>query len=99
MAQNLLYKNTDTVAYSYDIRNMLTETHNKHFSERFHNMYIDQCTMVNLPHTIPTVYININWGELFSPSGKILTSPPYVRSTTKYLTTTAGPAYPTIYMR
>lgn len=36
LAQKLLHNNTDTVAYSYDIRNMLTETQNKHFSERLY---------------------------------------------------------------
>ena len=33
LAQNLLHNNTDTIRYSYDIRNMLTAMHNRHFSE------------------------------------------------------------------
>lgn len=36
LAQNLLHNSVDTERYSYDIRNMLTETHNKHFSERLY---------------------------------------------------------------
>ena len=45
LAQKLLYKKagnknySDTITYSYDMRNMLTEAKNKHFSERL--FYID----------------------------------------------------------
>ena len=34
VAQKLLHNNRDAIRYSYDMRNMLTESHNKHFSER-----------------------------------------------------------------
>lgn len=34
LVQNLLHNNRDNIQYSYDMRNMLTELHNKHFSER-----------------------------------------------------------------
>ena len=33
LVQNLLHNKQDTIVYSYDLRNMLTESHNKHFSE------------------------------------------------------------------
>lgn len=33
LVQNLLHDNQDTIRYSYDMRNMLTATKNKHFSE------------------------------------------------------------------
>ena len=33
MVQNLLHNSIDTVRYSYDMRNMLTETRSRHFSE------------------------------------------------------------------
>ena len=36
MVQNLLCNKRDTIHYSYDMRNMLTETRNKHFSERIY---------------------------------------------------------------
>jgi len=36
LVQNLLHDNQDTIRYSYDMRNMLTETRNKHFSERLY---------------------------------------------------------------
>lgn len=36
VAQKLLHNNKDAVRYSYDMRNMLTETRNKHFSERLY---------------------------------------------------------------
>ena len=36
VAQNLLHDNRDTIRYSYDMRNMPTETRNKHFSERLY---------------------------------------------------------------
>ena len=36
LVQNLLHDNRDTIRYSYDMRNMLTETRNKHFSERLY---------------------------------------------------------------
>lgn len=45
LVQNLLYNKKDTIQYSYDIRNMLTEVHNKHFSERL--FYAD-----NLPLSV-----------------------------------------------
>ncbi len=35
LAQNLLH-NKDTITYSYDMRNMLTNTRNKHFSEKLY---------------------------------------------------------------
>ena len=31
-AQNLLHNNRDTIRYSYDMRNMLTESRNKHLN-------------------------------------------------------------------
>ena len=34
LVQNLLHQNKDTIRYSYDVRNMLTKLHNRHFSER-----------------------------------------------------------------
>ncbi len=33
LVQNLLYNGKDTITYAYDMRNMLTETKNKYFSE------------------------------------------------------------------
>ena len=36
LAQNLLHNERDTITYSYDKRNMLTETNSKHFSERLY---------------------------------------------------------------
>lgn len=33
LVQNLLHNQKDTIRYSYDLRSMLTESHNKHFSE------------------------------------------------------------------
>ena len=33
LVQNLLHNQKDTIRYSYDMRSMLTESHNKHFSE------------------------------------------------------------------
>jgi RHS repeat-associated protein len=36
VAQKLLHNNKNTIWYSYDMRNMLTETRNKHFSERLY---------------------------------------------------------------
>ena len=36
LARNLLHNKKDTVRYSFDMRNMLTETSNKHFSERLY---------------------------------------------------------------
>ncbi len=36
LVQNLLHDNQDAIRYSYDMRNMLTETRNKHFSERLY---------------------------------------------------------------
>ncbi len=56
-------------------------------------MYYGQLT----PYDTDCIYSNINWGELFSPSGKILTSPLYLRPTVKSLTTTV-PTYPTIHI-
>ena len=56
-------------------------------------MYYGQLT----PYDTDCIYSNINWGELFSPSGKILTSPLYLRPTMKSLTTTV-PTYPTIHI-
>ena len=34
LVQNLLCNRQDTILYSYDIRNMLTGTRNRHFTER-----------------------------------------------------------------
>ena len=34
LVQNLLHNGQDTISYSYDLRNMLTQTRNNHFSER-----------------------------------------------------------------
>ena len=34
LVQNLLHNSQDTIRYSYDMRNRLTETNSKHFSER-----------------------------------------------------------------
>lgn len=34
LVQNLLHNGQDTISYSFDMRNMLTQTRNKHFSER-----------------------------------------------------------------
>ena len=56
-------------------------------------MYYGQLT----PYDTDYIYSNINWGGLFSPSGKILTSPLYLRPTVKSLTTTV-PTYPTIHI-
>ena len=54
LAQNLFHNNIDTIWYSYDMRNMLTETNNKHFSERLY--YAD-----NLPlHASPCYNGNIS---------------------------------------
>lgn len=36
LVRNLLYNNMDTIWYSYDMRNMLTETRHRHFSERLY---------------------------------------------------------------
>lgn len=49
LAQNLLYNHQDTILYAYDIRNMLTEIQNKHFSERLY--YAD-----NLPESATACY-------------------------------------------
>jgi len=39
LAQNLLHNSVDSIRYSYDMRNMLTATKNKHFSEDL--FYVD----------------------------------------------------------
>lgn len=36
LAQNLLHNSSDTIRYSYDTRNMLTEAQNRHFSEKLY---------------------------------------------------------------
>ena len=36
LAQKLLYNQQDTITYSYDIRDMLIESHNKYFSEKLY---------------------------------------------------------------
>ena len=36
LVQNLLYNKRDIITYSYDMRNMLTEAQNKHFTERLY---------------------------------------------------------------
>ena len=48
LAQNLLHNNMDTIWYSYDMRDMLTETRNKHFSERL--FYADSLSL--LPQSV-----------------------------------------------
>ena len=57
-------------------------------------MYYCQLT----PYDTDFIYSNVNWDELFSSSGKILTSSLYLQPTVKYLTTTV-PTYPTIHIR
>ncbi|MBR4263322.1 MAG: lamin tail domain-containing protein [Paludibacteraceae bacterium] len=54
LVQNLLHNSQDTIAYSYDIRNMLTKTKNKHFSERL--FYADSIS--DFSHATP--YYNGN---------------------------------------
>ena len=54
LAQNLLHNNIDTIRYSYDMRNMLTETNNKHFSERLY--YAENLP----PHASPCYNGNIS---------------------------------------
>lgn len=49
LVQFLLHENSDTIKYAYDMRNMLTETRNKHFSERLY--YVD-----SLPQTATACY-------------------------------------------
>ena len=44
LVQNLLHNKKDAIHYSYDIRNMLTETQNKHFSERLY--YADSVSQI-----------------------------------------------------
>ena len=44
LAQNLLHNTRDAITYAYDIRNMLTGTHNKHFSERLY--YADSVSQI-----------------------------------------------------
>ena len=44
LAQNLLHNKRDAITYAYDIRNMLTGTHNKHFSERLY--YADSVSQI-----------------------------------------------------
>ena len=36
LAQNLLHNSVGTIRYTYDMRNMLTETNSKHFSEKLY---------------------------------------------------------------
>lgn len=36
LAQNLLHNHQDTITYSFDMRDMLTESRNKHFSEKLY---------------------------------------------------------------
>lgn len=36
LVQNLLHNSIDTISYSYDIRNMLTRTYSRHFTERLY---------------------------------------------------------------
>ena len=49
LVQNLLHNSADGVRYSYDMRNMLTESQNTHFSERLY--YAD-----NLPEGVSSCY-------------------------------------------
>ena len=44
LAQNLLHNKRDAITYAYDLRNMLTGTHNKHFSERLY--YADSVSQI-----------------------------------------------------
>ena len=75
LVQNLLYNNRDTIRYSYDIQNMLTETNNKHFSERLYyadnvpqygiqcyngNISVITTTLSNLQYTTYHRYDNLN---------------------------------------
>lgn len=45
LAQNLLHNHKDIIRYSYDMRNMLTETKNRHFSERL--FYADSLSLLS----------------------------------------------------
>ena len=47
LAQNLLHNRKDTIAYSYDMRSMLTMINNKHFDE--HLCYADVISGCNTP--------------------------------------------------
>lgn len=56
LVQNLLHNQRDTIRYSYDLRDMLTETNNKHFSERL--FYADNVS--NFSHATPCYNGNIS---------------------------------------
>lgn len=56
LVQNLLHNQRDTIRYSYDLRDMLTETNNKHFSERL--FYADSVS--NFSHATPCYNGNIS---------------------------------------
>ena len=47
LVQNLLCNKQDTIHYSYDMRNMLTETRNRHFTERL--FYADSLPLYAYP--------------------------------------------------
>ncbi len=61
LVQNLLHNSQDTIAYSYDIRNMLTKTKNKHFSERL--FYADSVS--DFSHATPCYNGNIAVARTF----------------------------------
>ena len=49
LVQNLLHNQKDAITYTYDIRNMLTEMHNRHYSEQL--FYADQSLLADFaPH-------------------------------------------------
>ena len=56
LVQNLLHNQRDTIRFSYDLRDMLTETNNKHFSERL--FYADSVS--NFSHATPCYNGNIS---------------------------------------
>ena len=66
LVQNLLHNKRDTVSYSYDLRNMLTESHNKHFSE---NLYYGDIPMGSHPYATACYNGNISVQTVISAAG------------------------------
>lgn len=60
LVQNLLHNNKDTIRFSYDMRNMLKETINRHFYEKL--FYADSA----FAHVVPCYNGNISYSRLVS---------------------------------